>query len=370
MNIDRRSFLAMSAAAGLSAATSTQASVNYDEVIAIDGLGGLGSRGTGWDKPLTAEDLAIVCGSGLSCVHMTLGQVGAMPPAEAYRSIVDDIAFWNNSAEQGAGLLSTVRTADDIRNAKTNGTLGMLYGLQDGIAFEQNLDNMRTLRQLGIRIIQPTYNLRNALGDGCMVEDDQGLSAKGKDAIAKMNELNIMVDLSHCSRKTASAAIRASSAPVSFTHTGCYTLREHPRHRTDSEIRSISNSGGITGIFIMPYLAGGAQPTADDVLSHIDYALNVGGSDHVSIGTDGSVAPVELTDEYKEAFAANVRRRAELGIGAPGENETGYLFASDLNTARRFETIADMMSDRGHKDSVIEKVLGANFLRVFEEVCG
>ena len=193
------------------------------------------------------------------------------------------------------------------------------------------------------------------------------LSRNGLIAMERMNELGITVDLSHCGRRTAADAIKVSKHPVSFTHTGCYALAAHPRHRTDEEIRAVSASGGVTGIFIMPYLAKGRQPTAADVIRHLEHAINVGGEDHVSLSTDGTVSPSVLTEEYKEHFREMTRKRKEAGIAAPFETEEGYLFANDLNTPQRFETLAGMLLERGHSESRVEKILGANVLRLFTD---
>ena len=118
----------------------------------------------------------------------------------------------------------------------------------------------------------------------------------------------------------------------------------------------------------MPYLNNGHQPTAENVIAHLEHAINIAGEDHVSIGTDGGVSPEAIDDAFRKRFAENVRARREAGIAAPGETEDGFLFANDLNTPRRFETIAMMLSKRGHSGSQIEKILGRNLLRVFSEV--
>jgi membrane dipeptidase len=95
--------------------------------------------------------------------------------------------------------------------------------------------------------------------------------------------------------------------------------------------------------------------------------LQVGGEDHVSIGTDGGISAELLTPEFKERHASFVRERREAGISAPGETDEGYLFANELNSPRRLETLADMLSARGHSDARIEKILGANLVRVLSE---
>jgi len=337
----------------------------YRQSIVIDGLGFPGGLSTDESASLNELEIADVGKSGLTAVHVTVGAVGTMPPLQAFEKIVRDISRWENEIDTHPDVMTRVRAAADINAAKTAGRTGLVYGLQDGVAFEDDLGRLDSLHQLGIRVIQPTYNRRNLLGDGCMEPADAGLSRSGHEAIERMNELGIMVDLSHCGRHTAQDAIKVSKKPVSFTHTGCQALADHPRHRTDAEIRAVADSGGVTGIFIMPYLSKGKQPTAQDVVAHIEHALKVGGEDHVSLGTDGTVSPTELTPAYIENFRETTRKRKELGIAAPFETETGYLFANDLNTPRRFETLTGLLLARGHSESVVEKILGKNLLRVF-----
>jgi membrane dipeptidase len=115
----------------------------------------------------------------------------------------------------------------------------------------------------------------------------------------------------------------------------------------------------------MPYLSEGRQPTAADIVRHVEHMVQVAGEDHVSIGTDGNISPTVVNDKFKEAFAKNTRERRESGIAAPWETEEGYLFAADLNTPRRLATLAMMLADRRHSATRIEKILGGNLLRVF-----
>jgi Zn-dependent dipeptidase, microsomal dipeptidase homolog len=216
--------------------------------------------------------------------------------------------------------------------------------------------------------VQPTYNRRNLIGDGCMEPANAGLSRTGIETIERLNSLGILVDLSHCGRQTSADAIRVSKKPVAFTHTGAAAVVDHPRHRTDAELRAVADKGGVPGVFFMPYLTGGKQPAAADIIRHLEHMINVAGEDHVSIGTDGTISPAVLDQKYKDAFAADIRQRKEKKIAAPGESEEGYLFASDLNTPRRFETLGQMLADRGHSATRIEKILGRNLMRVFGDV--
>jgi membrane dipeptidase len=373
MPFTRRELIRYAAATGFATLTAprlfaqSSAAALYKSSIIIDGLGfpgGLSHDEGALLSELEIEDIRV---SGLTATHLTVGSVGTMAPLDAFEKVVRDIARWEGDIDTHPKVLARVRLASDIEAANRTGNTGLIYGLQDGVSFENDLGRLSALHQMGVRIIQPTYNRRNLLGDGCMEPSDAGLSRVGIEAIERMNELGILVDLSHCGRRTAADAISASRRPVSFTHTGAYALAEHPRHRSDEEMKAVAETGGVTGIFVMPYLARGQQPTAEDVLLHLEHAINVAGEDHVSLGTDGSISPTTLTPEYIENFRETTRKRAEMGIAAPFETETGYLFANDLNTPRRFETLTELLLARGHSEARIEKILGANLLRLFSD---
>jgi membrane dipeptidase len=367
----RRRFLQLSIATGLALAApwtiaADPAATLYARSLVIDGLGFPGGMDDE-NEGLSDLELAHVAESGLAATHLTVGSVGTMAPLAAFEQIVRDVARWDDEIAAHPEVLAGVRAVSDIGRARQAGRLGLIYGLQDGVAFEDDPARLDALAHLGIRVVQPTYNRRNLLGDGCMEPADAGLSRTGLEAVERLQTLGLLVDLSHCGRRTAADAIAAATRPVAFTHTGCYALAEHPRHRTDAELRAVADTGGVSGIFIMPYLAKGKQPTADDVIAHLEHALKVAGEDHVSLGTDGVISPTDLSEAYKEQFRETTRTRKERGIAAPYETEDGYLFASDLNTPRRFETLAGRLLERGHGEARVEKILGGNLLRVFGE---
>jgi membrane dipeptidase len=372
----RRQFLAMTIATGAAALAPSRlfaagsATALYSRSIVIDGLGFPGGRQTDGHAALLPLEVEDVRASGLSALHATVGAVGTMTPLDAFERIVRDITRWEGEIERHPAVFARVRTVEDIRRAKQAGQAGLVYGLQDGVSFEDDTGRLEALHHLGIRVLQPTYNRRNLLGDGCMEPADAGLSRAGHESIERMNALGMLVDLSHCGRRTAADAIRTSKRPVAFTHTGCDALAPHPRHRTDGELRAVADTGGVIGIFVMPYLARGRQPTAADVIAHLEHAIEVAGEDHVSIGTDGQVSPTEVTPEFVAAFRKNTQERKALGIAAPYETEDGYLFASDLNSPRRLETLAGKLLERGHGEERVQKLLGGNLVRVFGDAWG
>jgi membrane dipeptidase len=370
--ISRRTVLAYSVAGAVALSLPARRAAatdwfRYREAIVIDGLGGPGGLGQDPGGRLTDQEIKDTRESGLTCAHITVGPVGTRAPDTAFMETVRGIASWEREIDDHPEVLSRVRTAADISRAKKTKHTGLVYGVQDGVAFETDLARLDDLHALGLRVVQPTYNRRNLLGDGCLEPANAGLSRTGIEAIERMNGLGILVDLSHCGRQTAVDAIRLSKKPVAFTHTGCAALADHPRNRTDEELRAVADKGGVCGIYFMPYLSEGRQPTAADIVRHLEHMVQVAGEDHVSIGTDGAISPTTVDQKFKDAFAKNTRERREAGIAAPWETDEGYLFAADLNTPRRLATLAMMLADRRHSAPRIEKILGGNLLRLFGE---
>ena len=224
-------------------------------------------------------------------------------------------------------------------------------------------------RGLGVRIMQITYNTRNAFGDGCLEPGNAGLSTAGIAAVKKMNEIGVAVDLSHSGYRTTSEAISASSQPVLISHSGCAAVYPHPRNKPDEILKSLADRGGYFGVYLMPYLvASPTVPTRQHVLNHLVHAIDVCGADHVGVGSDGSIQAIVLTNAQRADFDADIARRKKLGIGAPGEDR--YPFVPDLNGPDHMQIIATELARRGQPTSVIEKVLGANFQRVLGEIWG
>jgi membrane dipeptidase len=155
-----------------------------------------------------------------------------------------------------------------------------------------------------------------------------------------------------------------------ISHTGCRALSDVPRCTPDTELRAMADKGGVAGIIFWPYLRTDTQPMASDVIRHIEHAIRVCGEDHVGIGTDASVAPVERTPQFEIDNRAMIADMVEQGIFGRGRPADLYTFIPDLNMANRFEVLGAMLAARGHSDARIAKILGGNFARVMREVWG
>lgn len=343
------------------AATSREPWAPYDDAIVIDFLASPGYFNYPLNPPLDAEMIRNAVESGITAVNLTCN-------GSDFTSSVQRIAGWLDRIEQRPESFRQVRTVADLHDAKATGRLGIVLGFQDTTPFERSVANVETFLQLGVKVTQLTYNVRNLVGDGCLEPANGGLTRFGHQVVERMNEVGMMVDLSHCGQKTTADGIAASSRPVAITHSGCNAVAQHPRSKDDTELRAMADGGGVVGIYLMPFLTPGRVPMRADVLDHIEHAIQVCGEDHVAIGSDLSTTPIDGSDEYWSRHRDFVAGRIERGVAAPNEDPQILFTVQDLNSHRRMELIADGLSQRGHPDDRIEKIIGGNWARLFGEL--
>ncbi|WP_150266610.1 dipeptidase [Paenibacillus tepidiphilus] len=255
--------------------------------------------------------------------------------------------------------------AEDIRSAKRNGQKAGIITAQETDGIGNDLGLLDSLYQFGLRILQLTYNNQNLIGSGCAEPGNGGLSSYGLRFVQRLNELGIIVDTGHCGRQTTLDACRVSSAPVIASHTGAEAVYSHMRCKSDEEITAIAGTGGVIGIFAMPWFVHGdpKNTTLDHVLDHMEHVIHLVGVDHVGIGTDWPMSDVEWSLIYfKERIAPR------LGF-APGDGPSTET-VKGLEKYSRFGNFTRGLVGRGYSDEDIAKIMGGNWLRVFEQICG
>lgn len=343
----------------------------YGAAPVIDGAGGVSLAWYGPDDPAVPGELAAIRASGLTAVVLTLAPSG--------RFWLDDAAFektkanfdtWEAIVARHSDHLTMIRTADDLDRARRDRRLGLICTFQGTESLGEDLDRVSMFRERGLRVLQLTHNRRNLVGDGCMEPGNAGLSNFGHEVIARIEAEKIVLDVAHGAARTMAEGIAAARRPMLISHTGCRALADLPRNTDDATLRALAGKGGVAGMIFWPYLRTDTQPMAEDLIRHIEHAIDVAGEDHVGLGTDGGVAPIARTPEFEKDNREWVAGSVADGIFGPGRPPDLYTFIPDLNQADRFDRLAFLLSKRGHSDARIEKVLGANFARVMREVWG
>ena len=379
MTTDRRDFLALAAATSLLAAPALRAATRpgddpLRDRIVINTCGGLDDP----NEPLVSNpgDVAAAVNAratrdahaaGVTAIAMTIGYV--FGEAEPFEQSVRAIAGWDALIRTHADDYVKVWTTEDIRRARAQRRIGLVYAFQNAAMMGTRADRVDLFADLGMRIIQLTYNKPNQLGGGALA-GDVGLTPFGREVVERLNAKRVIVDLAHSGQQICLDAVQASTRPVAVSHTGCRALTDLPRNKTDEELRRVAERGGYVGIYFMPFLTTGRNATEADVVAHLEHAIQVCGEDHVGLGTDGSFTDIDDFKAYQVEFARQIEERRAKGVSAPGEATDIYPFAIDLRGPDQLRQLARMLARRGHSSARIAKILGENFLRFAREVWG
>jgi membrane dipeptidase len=316
-------------------------------------------------RAIDARALADARSAGLSAVNITLGHVAGS--GDAFAETVRDITGWNAFIGRNAATLRRVNGVSDIAAAAQAGQVGVVYGFQNTQMLGRELDRVRLFAKMGVRVVQLTYNGRNAVGDGATVRDDAGLTRFGAAVVERLQAEGVLVDLSHSSEKTCLDALAIARRPLAITHSACRAVADHPRNKSDAELRLLASKGGVLGLYFMPYLRLAGQPMAADLVAHLEHAIDTCGEDHVGLGTDGGTTLHDDMTAYRRRLEDEIAQRRALGIGAPGETADVVTFLPDLCGPTQFQRLADLLESRGHGAARIEKILGGNFRRLMAE---
>ena len=190
--------------------------------------------------------------------------------------------------ENGIDVLQ-VRTAEDAGNVLKH-KAATLLAIEEGGAIDGSLEALRCLYELGVRAMTLTWSNRNDIADGINEETTgSGLTLFGKQVVAEMNRLGMLVDVSHISTAGFWSVIETSTKPIIATHSNAKSLCSHPRNLNDEQIKALAQNGGLAGItFAGQFLEEDwSNACIESVYKHIDYMLNlIGNDDHIGFGSD------------------------------------------------------------------------------------
>ena len=297
--------------------------------------------------------------SGVNGVQVTLGGL-ALSPSD-WDSTLRDAAYWIRRVRAGGDMV-ICDNASQLRAAQAAGTVGLLLGMQDITQIGKDLEKLEMLRDFGTRIIQLTFNTRNYLGDGCTEREQSGLSKFGIEAVQRMNRLGIIVDVSHSGYNTTLDAIRHSRRPVAITHSSCQVVAQHPRAKSDEQLRALRDADGYIGMLCCPFFIkpqGGA--VLDDFLDHIEHAVSVVGADKVGIGTDWGGWSPDYPNEIKGLAQAKL---ASHGF-AKGELDFGDIIP-EFDAWTSWSCITAGLLARGFSEDEVRGLIGGNWLAFME----
>jgi len=277
-------------------------------------------------------------------------------PEGALRRAVQLVDALREEVAIGAEGFALATTAEQIEAAHLDGKIALVLAFEGAEPFGNDLAGLRVFHALGMRMLSFAWMRRTAYADGAWENDSGGgLTRLGKQAVAEMNRLGIIPDVSHLSDRSTWDVLEASSGPVIASHSNVRALRDHPRNLTDDMIRAIATSGGLVGAVAVANYIADQEATVTGWADHIDYLVNLAGIEHVGLGFD-------FYEEIETMGASH-------GISAWGPTTgLGQLAVPGMSAWPDVANLTGALLQRGYSEDALAKIYGGNFRRVLGAV--
>ena len=263
----------------------------------------------------------------------------------------------------------TEKHAEDIAEAKRSGKTAIIFGFQTPAPIEDDIGLVEIWHRLGMRIMQLTYNNQSLLATGCYEVEDSGITRMGREVIAEMNRLGLIIDMSHSSQNSTLQAIEHSTKPIAITHANPNFWHHAKRNKSDAVLKSLSHSGGMLGFSIYPHHLKNAsncslQEFCDMIAKTADL---MGGTSSLGIGSD-------LCQDHPDSIVEwmrNGRWTKTLDYGEGSSQNAGFPEQPDwfMNNSD-FPNLEKGLLKTGFSQTEIDGILGNNWYEFFKTSFG
>ncbi|GAA1005128.1 membrane dipeptidase [Acrocarpospora pleiomorpha] len=296
---------------------------------------------------------------GLGCVTNTIAVW------ENASETMAAIGRWRHLARENADLVTIARTTADIEAANASGRTAVLLGTQNSSPIEDRIDFVELFHDMGLRVMQLTYNIQNALGSSCYEPEDSGLTRFGRNVIAEMNRVGMVVDLSHVGDRTSHDAILASQRPVAINHANPRELFDHARNKRPKVLDTLAEHDGVLGLSMYPNIAGPYAGTLDKWCELVARTAERIGVRHVGVGSD--LGRFMTTTDLDWMRRGRWTHGPEYGAGSP--DRPGMVEDPEwFTTSADFAAIPGALRAAGFSAEETEAICGGNWLRLYREV--
>ena len=322
----------------------------YKDQIIIDGL-----QYCKWDR----EYFLSLQKSGITAVHVTLVY------HEMARETLTRFAQWNKLFEQNSDLIMPVMSMSDVQLAKSTGKVGIFFGAQNCSPIDDEIGLIEVMRKQGLLIMQLTYNNQSLLATGCYEKNDSGITRFGKQAIAEMNRVGMIIDMSHSAQQSTLEAIDLSSRPICISHANPIFAHDALRNKSDEVIKALAARGGLLGFSLYPFhLPNSSACTLDDFCAMIAKTADLVGVDHLGIGSDLCLnQPQEVLE-----WMRNGKWSKAMDYGEGSSSNSGW--PDDLpwfKDEHGMENIYNGLIKYGFQEKEANQILGGNWFNFLDD---
>jgi len=291
---------------------------------------------------------------GLSAVHVTIAY------HELSRETLQNIGQWNRLFEMHSDLIIPVHSVADIEAAHAQNKVGIIFGFQNCSPIEDDIDLVAIFHQLGVRIMQLTYNNQSLLGAGCYEATDSGISRFGKVVIKEMNRVGMVIDMSHSAEASTLQAIELSQRPIVISHANPIFFEPAKRNKSNKVLSALAESEGLLGFSMYPFhLKNGPKCRLDEFCSMIAETVDLMGIDRVGLGSDLCLnQPLSVLE-----WMRNGRWTKQMDYGEGSANNAAWPESlSWFETSADFPNIVVGLRDKGFNEAEVEQIMGRNWL--------
>ena len=304
-----------------------------------------------WSRDVITE----VRSGGVNVVHATIATW------EDTAQTMTAIGSFRHLCRHNADLIRIVRSVADVHQAVEDDVLAIVLGFQNSSMLGDDVEMAGIFADLGIRVVQLTYNIANHMGSSCWEPVDGGLTRAGARMVEALNSAGILVDISHVGDRTGREAAEASSKPIAITHGNPRSFCDTPRNKQDDTIRAVTERGGVIGCTLYPLFMGGAATTRHEYCTMMADLAETHGVEHVAVGSDAVLG----WDANALGWMRNGRWNRPTNAAEVPEFPD---WPSWFDGPKDFQSLAEGLAEVGFEQSEVDAILGENWMRLFGEV--
>jgi microsomal dipeptidase-like Zn-dependent dipeptidase len=296
---------------------------------------------------------------GVTAVHVTICY------HENFRETVANIAAWNRRFEEHRDRLLHARSGADVRQAQAEGRTAIIFGLQNCSPIEDDIGLVEICHQLGIRFMQLTYNNQSLLASGCYESEDSGITRMGREVIREMNRVGLVIDMSHSGERSTLEAIDISARPITVTHANPSFWHPGRRNKSNAVLKALTARNGMLGFSLYPHhLKDGSHCRMEDFCAMVARTAEMVGADHLGIGSD----LCQNQPDSVVTWMRNGRWTRTLDFGEGSAAAAGFPPQPPwFRDNRDFHKIAEGLRAVGFSGTEVDGIMGANWLRFFDD---
>ncbi|RZW05642.1 MAG: membrane dipeptidase [Rhodobacteraceae bacterium] len=299
---------------------------------------------------------------GVDAVHVTISY------HEMFRETVLNFEAWNRWFERHPDLILKGTTAADIDLARDTGRTAIFFGFQNPSPIEDDIGLVEIVHTLGARFMQLTYNNQSLLATGCYESEDTGITRMGRQVIAEMNRVGLVIDMSHSADRSTIEAAEISERPIAITHANPFDWSPALRNKKDDVIRAVTERGGMFGFSLYPHhLKDKSDCTLDGFCEMVARTADRFGIDHFGIGSD-------LCQDQPDSIVEWMRTgrwTKDIDYGEGSASNPGFPpMPGWFRDNRDFGNLETGLRATGMDDADVAKIMGGNWYRFFAENFG